>query len=140
MDSCAFDPKYSPEDTAAQALIDNDSLNLVIADSNMKEIAHPNTPPGVKSEAASRIYTIETNLTPDEKSTKQEIHRILTGNGKPEKMEADAAHVFESHKYGGYFITTDRRVLDKRDEISAVANAKILKPSELLDALQHAYA
>ena len=139
MDSCAFDPDCSPEDAAAQALLDNDALNLVIAHSNMKEIDHPNTPAWVKSEATNRVYTISTNLTDDEQRIKQEIHRILTGDGKPENMAEDAAHVFESHKYGGYFVTADTRILKMRDAISAIANAKIVKPSELVESLQHAY-
>ncbi len=140
VDSCAFDPKYSPEDEAAQALFSDEALNLVIAHSNMKEIDHPSTPAWVKSKAADRIYTIETNLTAEEQQIKQKIHRILTGNGKPEKMAADASHVFESHKYGTYFVTTDGRIIDKRDELAAVANARIVKPSELLKGLQDAHA
>jgi hypothetical protein len=47
------------------------------------------------------IYTIETDLTPGERAQKAEIHRILTGNGNPEKHAADAAHVFEAGKYIG---------------------------------------
>ena len=132
VDSCAFDPKYDPEDKASETLFNNDRLNLIIAHSNMKEIEHPNTPNWVKKKALSRIQTIETHLTPKENSIRNNIHAILTGNGNPEKMEQDAYHVFESHKYGSYFVTTDNRILDKRDKISKVSNACILKPSELL--------
>jgi hypothetical protein len=35
--------------------------------------------------------------------SKARILAILTGNGSPEKYAADAAHVFEAGKYGGYF-------------------------------------
>ena len=112
----------------------------MIAHSNMKEIEHPKTPVWVKQEALSRIHTIETNLTPQELAIKQKIHAILSGNGKPERMIKDAEHVFESHKYGGYFVTNDNRIVKKREEISKISNALIVKPTELLESLEDKYA
>lgn len=107
LDSCAFDPKYAPEHEAAQqirALGNSGQVNLILAHSNQKEVDHPNTPADVKQEAAGMIFTIETALNADEVAQKAAIHGILTGNGKPEKYAADAAHLFEAGKYVGYFI------------------------------------
>lgn len=135
LDSCAFDPKYAPEHDAAQAIraLGNEAqVILNLAHSNQKEIDHPNTPEGVKLEAAGMIFTLETSLTPDEIARKAKIHAVLTGNGKPDKYAADAAHVFEAGKYGGYFITTDERIIGKRDELRQVSPATILRPSEWL--------
>ena len=135
MDSCAFDPKYAPEHEAAQAILslgNEEQVILNLAHSNQKEIDHPNTPEDVKREAASMIFTLETDLTSDEITTKARIHAILTGNGKPEKYAADAAHVFEAGKYGGYFITTDERIMEKRGELRQVSPATVLRPSEWL--------
>ena len=135
LDSCAFDPKYAPENEAAQQIRDlgnQDQVNLILAHSNQKEVDHPNTPADVKREAAGMIFTIETSLTPGEVARKVQIHAVLTGNGKAEKYAADAAHVFESGKYGGYFITTDQRILDKREELRHLSPPTILKPSEWL--------
>lgn len=135
LDTCAFDPKYAPDDEAAREIhriAQEGSISVLLAHSNHKEIEHPNTPEDVKREARSMIYTVETALTPGERTQKAEIHRILTGNGKPEKYAADAAHVFEAGKYIGYFITADRRVLDKRDELRKVSPAIVLTPSEWL--------
>jgi len=139
VDSCAFDPDDDSEAKASELLFRNERLNIIVAHSNMKEIEHPNTPALVKQEAQSRIYTIETSLTSQERATKQKIHKILTGNGKPEKMKKDAMHVFESQKYGDYFVTTDHRILKKRDEISKISNALILRPTELLESLETEY-
>ena len=139
IDTCAFDPKYSPEHEAAQrirALGHEGIVQLILAHSNQKEVDHPNTPEDVKREASCMIYTIETGLVPDEISRKAKIHEILTGNGKPEKFAADAAHVFEAGKYGGYFITTDRRILDKRADLHQVCTANILTPTEWLKILK----
>ena len=135
LDSCAFDPKYAPESDAAeeiQRIADEGGLSLLITHSNRKEIEHANTPENVKREARSMNYTIETDITPGERAQKAAVLRILTGNGSPEKYAADARHVFEAGKYIGYFITTDRRILDKRDELRKVCPATVLKPSEWL--------
>ncbi len=135
LDSCAFDPKYTPEDTAAKqiwALNACGKVLLTIAHSNQKEIDHPNTPADVKRAAANMIYTIETSLTPEEIARKIQIHATLTGDGKPEKYAADAAHVFEAGKYVGYFITTDQRIIRKRDELQHLSSATICTPSEWL--------
>ncbi|HEU0007890.1 MAG TPA: hypothetical protein VFS12_18025 [Terriglobia bacterium] len=107
-------------------------VHLILAHSNQKEIEHPNTPPEVKEEAAGMIYTIETSLTTNEEARKSKIHVVLTGNGNPEKHAADATHVFDAGKYGGYFITTDQRILSKRKELSGLSPACVLLPSEWL--------
>lgn len=135
LDTCAFDPKYTPEDQAAQqirALNRDDQITLALTHSNQKEIDHPNTPEDVKREAKGMIYTIDTSLTPDEISRKENIHAILTGNGKPEKYAADSEHVFIAGKYVGYFITTDQRILNKRIELGQLTSAIICTPSEWL--------
>ena len=135
LDTCAFDPKYSPEHDAAQqirTLRNEGKVHLLIARSVQKEIEHPNTPEDVKREAADMNYTKKTSLTADERTRQAKIHAILTGNGKPEKYEEDAAHVFEAGKYMGYFITTDKRILRKSQELKGVTPAVILKPTEWL--------
>lgn len=139
LDSCAFDPKYTPEDTAAQTLLmrsKNGDLLLEIAHSTQKEMEHPNTPVWVKHEAKRFIYTMETTLVESEQKLKAEILKILAGNGKPENVTQDAHHVFEAAKYGSYFVTTDQRILQKRSELCSTCDIDIVKPSELLAILQ----
>jgi len=135
LDSCAFDPKYAPEDEAAQRIRElgnSGVVNLLLTHSNQKEIDHPNTPEDVKREARRMVFTIEVALTPEERRRKTNIHTILTGNGNPEKYEADATHVFEAGKYAGHFITTDQRILEKRQELSHVCETTIHTPTEWL--------
>jgi len=50
-------------------------------------------------------------------------------------MVDDADHVFEASKYCGYFITTDKRILNKKDELERICSAIIVKPSEFLKIL-----
>ncbi len=139
LDSCAFDPKYSPEDKAALTLFrrsESDDLLLQIAHSTQKEIEHPNTPGWVKQTANNFIYTIETSLVESEQRLKAQILKILAGNGKPENVTQDAQHVFEAAKYGSYFVTTDHRILQKRRELCSVCDVDIVTPSELLEILR----
>lgn len=139
IDSCAFDPKDEPEASATAEIFrrhEKKDVSLVIAHSNMKEAEHPNTPRHVKDAALAQIFTIETNLTQPERMKKQEIWAVLTGNGKPEKMKQDAEHVFEAHKHGGYFVTTDERILKLRDKLHRISDAYIVRPSELVSLLE----
>jgi hypothetical protein len=135
LDTCAFDPKYHPEDAAAIELFklhQEDGLGLRLAHSNQKEVDHPNTPGWVKNNATGLIYTMKVSLTPAERSRLKKIHTILTGNGKPENFEEDACHVFEAQKYGSYFVTTDDRILRRADEIKVACGVEIWRPSEFL--------
>jgi hypothetical protein len=102
----------------------------------MKEIEHPNTPTYVKQAALSKISTLDKHLTQQEEILKENILDILTGNGSRERMRQDATHIFESHKYGGYFVTADERILRERGELSTVCNAIIVKPSEMLNIIK----
>lgn len=139
LDSCAFDPKYAPEDQAALVLFQHyksGGLVLQIAHSTQKEMEHPNTPSWVKQEADGLIYTIETSLTDGQRKLKATILAILAGNGKPENISQDAQHIFEAEKYGSYFVTTDQRILKKKSDLRAVCDIDIVKPSELIEILE----
>jgi hypothetical protein len=55
LDSCAFDPKYHPEDQAATELFrlhQTEHLGILLAHSPQKKVDHPNTPAWVKTKAA----------------------------------------------------------------------------------------
>jgi len=142
LDSCAFDPKYHPEDQAATELFrlhQTEHLGILLAHSTQKEVGHPNTPAWVKTKAAGLIYTTSVTLTPGEKSRLRRIQAILTGNGKPENVVDDARHVFETQKHGSYFVTTDAGLLKRAEEIKTECGVDILRPSQFLE-LVHNYA
>lgn len=144
IDSCAFDPKYAPEDAASIEIFEfrrEKDLPLVIAHSTLKEIEHPNTPSWVKDEAQALIYSLRVQLTADELKILRKIESILAGNGKVENIAQDARHIFEAQKYGSYFITTDSRILKRADALRNEVSVMVLKPSEFLAlARQHMQA
>jgi hypothetical protein len=136
VDTCAFDPKVEPEHRAAQkirAIRHAGNTSILLAHSNQKEIEHPNTPGDVKVEAADMNYTIATPLTPAEHQRRFLVHQTMTGDGNPDRYEADAHHIFEAGKYGGgYFVTTDQRILNRKPQLEAVSGAIIVRPTEWL--------
>ena len=135
IDSCAFDPKYNPEDEASSEifrLLKDRRVLIQIAHSTEKEIEHPNTPAWVKHEASTVIRTLQVQLIPGENRKLREIEMILAGNGKVESILQDARHIFEAQKYGRYFITTDSRILNRASSLRAICDIVIVKPSEFL--------
>jgi len=139
IDSCAFDPKYEPEDSAAVEIFklsESGDFQLQIAHSTQKEIEHPNTPDWVMEQAGGLIYTIGVQLTPDEKKLLSDVEKILAGNGKIKNIKQDAWHVFEAAKYGHYFITTDKRILARAEELRSRGGVNVLLPSEFVKSLK----
>ncbi len=77
------------------------------------------------------VYTIETDLTPELLEKKKEIRTLIQGNAKPGKHQGDADHLFELYKHGGgYFVTTDDRLLSYSDELFRKYFITTIKPSE----------
>jgi len=140
IDSCAFDPKYEPEDSASVEIFrifkEGEDLSIQISHSTQKEIEHPNTPEWVKAEAGNLIYTIEVQLTANEVNILREIEAILAGDGMVKNILQDARHIFEAQKYGSYFITTDSRILNRANELRAAYTVIILKPREFLSLVR----
>lgn len=80
--------------------------------------------------ARDLMYTDETELTPELLSRKYEIRILIQGNAKSGKHKGDADHLFELFKFGGgYFVTTDERLLSRSDELFQKYFITTIKPS-----------
>ena len=83
-----------------------------------REASHPRTPADVQAELLPRIYTMPVSRTAPEQARLAKVRTVLRGKALSGKHDQDAEHLFEASKYGGgYFITHDGRLLDKRDEL-----------------------
>ena len=101
------------------------------------EIAHPNTPDYVKKRAQRFIYSVPVQLTQEENELHQKVRKIVQGNAKAGKHDADAFHLVESQKYGaGHFLTYDKRLLKKKAAIRNLLNMEIVTPTEFLAVLK----
>ena len=129
IDSCAFDPGGTEEQASRRIL--QKKPEVIVAHSVQKEVNHPNTPPDVKALATNQIYTNQTGNSPDLQRRKEQIRILVQGNAKPGAHDADAEHLFELHKFGGgYFITTDERLLSLSEELFNHFSVTTIMPSE----------
>ena len=142
LDSCAFDPKYAPEDEAADQLFrlwHLGRIRLQITHSVAKEVEHPNTPVEVKAAAATMVYTLPVERHPREVAHLAGILAVLAGNGDPSNVREDAEHIFEAQKYGSCFVTADDRLLRRAHDLSSLTGPlQILRPTEMLTTVEEA--
>jgi hypothetical protein len=137
LDSCAFDPKFEPETSAARDMLslhEEQKIVLVITHSVESELEHPATPDHIKRLANDMNRTRLVELTDAEEAQLEEVKSILVGDARPGKHEADANHVFHAGKWRGYFVTTDERILNRRDALARASRSTILRPSEWMAA------
>jgi hypothetical protein len=96
------------------------TINLVVPKGVRLEILDPRTPSHIQAAVAPMIFSYQVGLTPDEQNRRRLIEQELQGNARPGKHTADADHLFEATKYGGYFITHDKRILDRAGKLGAL--------------------
>jgi hypothetical protein len=123
IDANALDRDGSARDDLVDRLLGLSSagtINLIVPKRVREEIQHPRTPAHVQEAALSRLFTIPVGLNSDEQRRKRVIEQELQGNARPGKHMADADHLFEAAKYGGYFITHDQRILTKAGRLGEV--------------------
>jgi hypothetical protein len=96
------------------------TIRLFLPKRVREEILHPRTPTHIQKAAGLQIFTIGVGLNSDEQRRHRIITQELEGNAKPGKHEADADHLFEAAKYGGYFITHDDRILTRAGRLGDV--------------------
>ena len=135
-DLCAFDGGTPEEQSASlecQDLLEQKNNEIRILYSVQKEIDFPNTPNWIKQKARQFVGTKETfSFEANEFEILRDIEKIIVGNGNLEKRKPDCRHVFETIRYGEYFITTDNGILKHSDIIFKKYHIYIMKPSELL--------
>jgi hypothetical protein len=96
------------------------AIKLIVPRGVRIETQDPRTPSHVSAPMQVQIFTLPTELTAQEADTRRRIEAELRGNAKPGKHAADAEHLSEAAKYGGYFITRDERVLKRSQGLGAL--------------------
>jgi hypothetical protein len=96
-------------------------LQVVVAGGVRAEVQHPRTPGNVRAAALPQIFNLRPGLNTSQKARRDRVQAILQGNARPGKHAADASHLSEAVETGcAYFITHDKRILDKRHELRDV--------------------
>ena len=123
-DANALDRNGSPRDTLIdrfRSLVSAGRLIVLVAGGVRDEVQHPRTPSDVKDAVLPRIFNRRPGLIPSQHDERRRVAAVLQGNARPDKHPADASHLSEAAETGcAYFITHDKRILDKRDELRSV--------------------
>lgn len=136
IDANVLDRTGMSEDTIVDQILSLEGEGkfiLMLPHSVNNENKHPNTPEDIKRLTRGLIYTEPVPLTTSEKVQLEKVQDILRGNAKSGKHNADALHIVESAKYGGYFITNDKRILKKRQALPPTLDVVIVSPKEFLN-------
>jgi hypothetical protein len=102
------------------ALRNAERITLIVPKGVRLEFQDAATPDPVKEAGSSQLFTISVGLNSEELRLRCDIERELQGNAKPGKHKADADHLFEAAKYGGYFITHDDRILRRAGKLGHI--------------------
>lgn len=123
-------------------LAETSEIILVTPKSVLSEIEHPNTPRQTRRAAMNQIFTTHVGRTRQEHELEEKIRTVVRGNAKSGKHDADVSHLSEAAKYGGYFITNDKRLIKKREDLRNVLppSLMIVTPSEFLEIYDHCAA
>lgn len=120
IDANALDKDGTARDASVDRVLElreAGKIRFVIPAGVRHEIEHPRTPQSVKDAVLAEIFTIPTGLNPQEQEFRRKLAAALQGNATPGKHAADAYHLAEAAKYGGYFITHDERILKKSGDL-----------------------
>jgi len=130
-DDSLDDVERSAADAIMQLAIDM-KLLIAIPHTVRKELDNPRTPRSARERANQLVYTLDTGM--GDPAALAKVASIMRGNALPGKHAADAAHLYDTAIWqAGYFVTCDRRVLQKATQLVAVIGQLwIVKPSELM--------
>jgi|HubBroStandDraft_6_1064221.scaffolds.fasta_scaffold319256_1 hypothetical protein len=123
IDANALDRDGSDHDRLVdrlRGLVSAGKLGLIVPKGARLEVQNPRTPAHVQEAILPQIFTLPVGLNSDEERRHRIIKEKLRGNAKSGKHEADADHLFEAAKYGGYFITRDRRIMKRAGRLCDV--------------------
>ncbi|WP_397598528.1 hypothetical protein [Sphingorhabdus sp.] len=134
LDNNAFEHSDQNQVNRLLSLIAEGRITLIVPHGVLSEIAHPNTPIQIKDMMSVQLFTEEVESCSTEEQQIARIDAVLQGNARKGRHSADAKHVFEAAKYGGYFITHDTRIVrKKRRELEAMhSNLSIVTLDEYL--------
>jgi hypothetical protein len=117
---------------------DEHGMMLHLPYSVKAELDHPRTPAAVRAAASRFIFSIEVPLTEPEIRRYRDAVSTAVGAAFVKNVERDMFHAFEAAKYGGYFITRDKRLLARGRELSGALRIEVVVPADFLLALSRA--
>jgi len=139
VDSCSFDSALNPENKAAH-LIHNlrkqKVIDIQFVHSKEKEDRYTRMPDWVVDEALSDAREKPELLEGEEKVLLENIESLLKVHSANGVVAQDAQHIWDCHKSGIYFVTTDEVILKCRDDLMELCSVIVCLPSDFLNRLE----
>lgn len=106
-----------------------------------KELRRPETPDHVQRAADCFVFSIEVELTHQEKIRFIQFLHSTKGRAEEKNIRRDLFHVFEAAKYGaGYFLTRDKRLLARSPTITQQIQIEVLNPEAFIERVRRSRA
>ena len=103
------------------ALVEAGEVVVLVPGGVHAEVAHANTPEDVRQAFGRHGVAPPARSSHDAKLARIRVRAILRGDTGSDRHDADASHVSEAAEAGCVaFITHDRRILRRRDDLRAV--------------------
>jgi predicted nucleic acid-binding protein len=115
-----------------------DKIRLIIPYSVHTELLRSTTPTEVHAAAQDFIFTIPVGLTTEERKERDRLIELAKGNAELKNIVPDLLHVAEAAKYGGYFITLDKRLLKRESAIFDVMGIEVVTPKRFIEQVDKA--
>lgn len=139
LDAHLLDEHIDGDERAAADLIfklaEDEGVSIFLPHSVKAEIDDPNTPAVTKRRASKFIYTIAAS---ENLGSTARFELLLRGNASPGRHAADARHLAIACSFGGgFFLTLDKRMLDREADIRLVCPGLwVIRPTKLLNLMQ----
>lgn len=118
LDRPAADPERCSQVDLLLGLVETGTIRVLVPRGVRLEAEHPATPAMVKAALLPQIFTLDVEPSEDERQRRERLRAVVEGNAEPGKHAADIDHLDEAGKYACYFVTHDRRLLKRSQEIS----------------------
>jgi predicted nucleic acid-binding protein len=139
VDANILDDAADGQDAAVREIVrlaETRQITLLLPYSVRNELSDPNTPAHVRRAADQFLFSIEVELTNEERARIERVITAAKGDADEKNIRTDLFHICEAAKYGGYFITRDKRLLKRRSIVQSMLQVDLVTPSEFLERVQ----
>lgn len=119
-------------------LVQTAEITLLLPYSVQRELQSARTPAHVQRAASLFPFSMEVQLTEGERHLYRDLVDRVKGDAEEKNIAPDLFHVYEAAKYGGYFVTRDKRLLARGAAIASILEVEVVTPSTFLDRVAQA--
>ena len=141
IDANILDDVADGEDAAVNEIVElgqSGEIMVLLPYSVQNELKNPRTPAHVNRAATQFMFSIEVGLTEGELRRYSDLVAAVKGDAEEKNIAPDLFHICEAAKYGGYFITRDKRLLARSGAIASILQIDVVTPTVFLERVTQA--